>query len=575
MNVQVIGTEGCRCLGDAIRDLDSKGFIRGHFVLLGANSITNANLKALLEQHKKTAKFDKGAALTVIFKEGNTKFRTGDEVMIAMDVENNRLHFHQRLKIHSKEKKFEIPLEVFVNNSRVALYHNLLDPQIAICSPSLLSLFSDNFDFETRDDFIKGLLINEEILDSRIYVSVLEKNAYARKVGNWLSYQIVSNDIISRWVYPLVPDMGICSLKQNYSFLRNNIYKSANANVSKYQLKENVVIESGTNVDDKTTLSSSVVGKNCKIGKNCILHNVFLEDEITIEDDCKLQYCFVGQNTKIGCKSVLSDGVIIGKNVFLPEKTEKSKCLIQSEILDDEDIEKIGEKAYVINEFEAIQHSDSEDEELKPTKGCIPKMVKIPMLFEDSDYNSSSDGEDESGAVSPVLDDTNIFLSEVIDSLARGYTEQSNPDFLILEINSSRYAYNMTLKEVNYNVVKAIFSLTPIKEADATTVLSSVNLVFSRLGAVVSNYIKTNESMIDGLRALEECFNQQTSLKLKAANIIHYLYDKEYFSEDAILEWHNDLDEECGWLRNSLQKLVEWLNQTSEEESSEEDELQK
>lgn len=76
-------------------------------------------------------------------------------------------------------------------NSEVLLQHNLIDPQIAICAPSVLPLFADNFDFETRDDFIRGLLINEEILASTIYVSELPTEQYAAKVSNWQTYQNV------------------------------------------------------------------------------------------------------------------------------------------------------------------------------------------------------------------------------------------------------------------------------------------------------------------------------------------------------------------------------------------------
>lgn len=52
MTVQVVGSEGCRCLGDALRDIDAKGLIRGHFILLGCDTITNAQLGTILEQHK-------------------------------------------------------------------------------------------------------------------------------------------------------------------------------------------------------------------------------------------------------------------------------------------------------------------------------------------------------------------------------------------------------------------------------------------------------------------------------------------------------------------------------------------
>lgn len=42
-----------------------------------------------------------------------------------------------------------------------------------------------------------------------------------------------------------------------------------------------------------------------------------------------------------------------------------------------------------------------------------------------------------------------VFYTEVIDSLMRGFDEKLSCDNLILEINSSRYAYNVTVKEVN------------------------------------------------------------------------------------------------------------------------------
>lgn len=86
--------------------------------------------------------------------------------------------------------------------------------------------------------------------------------------------------------------------------------------------------------------------------------------------------------------------------------------------------------------------------------------------------------------------------------MSRGFQEKSNPDFLILEINSSRYAYNMSLKEVNFNVVKAIFSLPTIKDS-ASNVLLDINAVLKQLGPVMSNYIKSEEAMVDCLKALE------------------------------------------------------------------------
>lgn len=71
------------------------------------------------------------------------------------------------------------------------LHHNLVDPGIALCSPSVPPLFSDNFDFQNRNDFIYGILINEDILASSLYYALLGEKQYAAAITNWKTYQTV------------------------------------------------------------------------------------------------------------------------------------------------------------------------------------------------------------------------------------------------------------------------------------------------------------------------------------------------------------------------------------------------
>ncbi|XP_062139264.1 translation initiation factor eIF-2B subunit epsilon [Drosophila sulfurigaster albostrigata] len=585
MTVHVIGGEGCRCFGDAMRDLDAKALIRGNFILLGADTVTNADLRPVLEQHKRTAKFDKGAASTLIFKEASSSCgRTGNELLIAMDKQSSRLHYHQRLRMHHKEARYQLPLDIFLSNACVTLHHNLLDPQIAIGSPSMLSLFSDNFDFQTRDDFVRGLLINEELLDSRIYVSLLPPAQYAHKVNNWLSYQMVSRDIISRWAYPLVPDMGVYKLQQQYVFYKDNIYKSHSANVSKVALQENVVVQAGSHVACGTTISCSVIGANCRIGKNCQLNNVFLMANVTIEDNCQLRHCVIGPDAVIHERCVIEAGCVLGPKCVLPANTKLANTLVtsspntqRSEENETVELDAIGPKAFIVSDVTTGDPDDSDDDEqLLPSTTTlgIPKMCEIQAVAnEASDYSYSSDDDDEESRVAtPLPDDTNIFLSEVIDSLTRGFREKSKPEFLILEINSSRYAYNMSLKEVNFNVVKAVFGMESIIEPANNNVLVAINAAFKQLGPVVSNYIKSEDAMIDCLKALEDICEENELVREKISQVVHYLYDKDFVSEDAIHAWYEQLDPtEQPTLRQSLAKLVEWLNQSSEEDDDDDD----
>lgn len=73
------------------------------------------------------------------------------------------------------------------------------------------------------------------------------------------------------------------------------------------------------------------------------------------------------------------------------------------------------------------------------------------------------------------------------------------------------------------------------------------------------------------LKISQESCHQNETLKSKIAQIIHFLYDKEIITEESILSWHDELDDDKEWIRNSLSKLIEWLNASSEEESSDDE----
>lgn len=71
---------------------------------------------------------------------------------------------------------------------------------------------------------------------------------------------------------------------------------------------------------------------------------------------------------------------------------------------------------------------------------------------------------------------------------------------------------------------------------------------------------------------LQETCNQSTTFRSKVAQLIHYLYDKEIVTEDAILEWHDTLVEESEWMQTALSKLITWLKEASDGETSDEEE---
>lgn len=228
MKVNIIVSESCRSFGDCLRDLDAKGLIRGDFVLLEPGVISNIKLLPLLQKHRYVehsisficflvllhcsahTKLDKGAVMTLVYQQagvGQNTHKYSDEVVIASNA-NNRVLFHKKLG-HSSDRKINFPLvryfifgnvfkylhfplqDIFIENSVVSIRHDLKDTHIAVCSSSVLPLFSDNFDFQTRDDFIRGLLLNEEIMGSTLYWELISGNQYGSAVTNWRMFEAV------------------------------------------------------------------------------------------------------------------------------------------------------------------------------------------------------------------------------------------------------------------------------------------------------------------------------------------------------------------------------------------------
>uniref|UniRef100_A0A6B2E7N3 Translation initiation factor eIF2B subunit epsilon n=1 Tax=Phlebotomus kandelakii TaxID=1109342 RepID=A0A6B2E7N3_9DIPT len=566
MTITVIGSEGSHSVGDVLRDIDAKGLIRGHFILMTGDTISNANMIPLLEKHKTTAKYDKGACMTVLYMELPPNMRTGDEVTVAMDRLNNRLLTHQRQNPLSRERRFSFGLEYFKLPSSTEIRHDYGDPQIAICSPTVLPLFADNFDFETRDDFIKGVLINEEILDSRIYVAELPAGEYAMKVSNWHKYKMVSNDIIHRWTHPLSPDMGIGRMELQYNISKNLVYKNKSVQLARSSvLKGSLVMHEGSSVGENSWLSHSVVGKGCRIGNNCKVTDSFIFDDVTIEDNCRLDHCVLGRGVIVKSGATLTGGSVCGDKVVIPEKAVLDKLTVQStppEFL--EASQKLGNSAFIVLEEEEKDAQDS-DEEDRDTQTIIKRMAKLDPADHESELSSSSD-EDESHRASPVPEDANIFLSEVVDSLKRGFEDKSNPEFLVLEINSSRYAYNMSLSEVNFYVVQAIFHLSPLAEA-SNNVLAALKQIHSHLGPVLKNYIKGEPAMEDCLKAIQDMCQERENLKSRVSQIIHFFYNVDLLSEEAIVSWYEELGEDAKWLKEGLKKLIVWFQEASSDES--------
>jgi hypothetical protein len=52
--------------------------------------------------------------------------------------------------------------------------NDLLECQIYLCSPYVLHMFKDNFDYLTMTEFVRGVLIDEEVAGNTVYIDIIQ-----------------------------------------------------------------------------------------------------------------------------------------------------------------------------------------------------------------------------------------------------------------------------------------------------------------------------------------------------------------------------------------------------------------
>jgi len=111
MAVKVVTNDECRSLGDAMRDLDGKGVIRGDFALVWGDTVANLDLRPLLEEHRGRTQTDKNASMTLLYGHATAthpRRTAGDDVVLGTDAATGRILYHHRDS--RSERRFDIPM---------------------------------------------------------------------------------------------------------------------------------------------------------------------------------------------------------------------------------------------------------------------------------------------------------------------------------------------------------------------------------------------------------------------------------------------------------------------------------
>lgn len=168
-----------------------------------------------------------------------------------------------------------------------------------------------------------------------------------------------------------------------------------------------------------------------------------------------------------------------------------------------------------------------------------------------SNLNEDDDTESESDSEKSELDDDEVFLSEVLDSLVRGFDEKIENKNLVLEVNSSKHAYNISIEDVYSTIARALLllpeKLTSQNPTSSVDYLKLVEKAIDKFEKFLLNYMKSDEAQLTMITSMEEMHlsNQIKYLNdIVLAKIISKLYVIDALEESSIFEWYKNYDQD-------------------------------
>lgn len=614
--VTAIESNDCVSAGDALRFIDQRNVVRGDFVLVSGDTVSNMSLRQALQEHKERRRKEKLSVMTMVVKHTKPcpithQNRLGnDELLLGVDPETKQLLYYEDKKdygkVHQSSGNIILDQSIVTDRSAVQLYNDRQDCFIDICSPEVLLLFTDNFDYQQlRRDFVKGLL-SDEVMGYKIFTYEIHSE-YAARIDNFRAYDAVSKDILHRWTYPMVPDIPFSRNGPPIRLDCQGIYKAAGVVQSRSAIiGGTTLLGEGTSIGDCCTITDSVIGQGCTIGGNVHIQGCYIWNNVTIHDNANLRDAIVCDGAVVKEGAVLEPGVILSFNVVIgqkftvpsyskisitPQPTEedsddeleyaeaagsvteslkKSFSVVENEInrqngkRDEESMD--GQSWNVLEVgvtgagYKWSLGESNQEEEWRHSISPIP-YEKIQELILNKRFDFDDTAFDigmvqtpgESKPDSEIADDesekpeTAYFNKEVEETFRRAVLEVPGVEqhHVIIEINSLRLAYNMSFSDCAGALFHAILNLAlEAPHASQLELFINAKNVITRWRDLLKQYLISEDDEVEVLLKFEEiCLETGKEFAPIFTKVLEVLYDKEILTEKAILSWASEKKE--------------------------------
>ncbi|KAI1636133.1 nucleotide-diphospho-sugar transferase [Biscogniauxia mediterranea] len=618
--LEFIRVADARSIGDFLRDLDKRNIIEGDFVLVHGDLVANIPLDRALAAHRARREENRDSCMTMVLREAgegehHTKAQAITPVFVVDPKKNRCLHYEE---MHPFQTERYVDLDPTVlENAEAEAHTDLVDAQIDICTPDVLALWSESFDYELpRANFLYGVLKDWELNGKMIHTEIVDQG-YCARAANLQMYDAISKDMLRGWTYPFTPDCNLLK-GQTYQHRDEDVYQEDEVSIAEDSEVADCVLGRDTHVGPNSLIRNSFIGRNCKIGSNVQITDSYIWDDVIIEDGAVVKHSIIADMGAIGKGAVVQEGALVSVGVKIDDKIEVKASTRLSLLGHNEQAlptqpEIVGAQGKGAVFRNPEDDEADEDDPSRLQKSLIYSLDEFEICsssvstLADDDYMSDDDADGASLTPSQPTprsrlssfgsdDSRNPSFSSFHSDAVHGLLEvlrgiSGNFDAEKLEFTSLRLANNASDAAMRRAVATAFVrrgvelmngeeALEPVKAAKqaltaregAAEFVADVGVGGDSVAEQVEFALSVQKACASSAKVLD--VNRAGNL---LAAMLQQMYDLDIVEEEGIVGWwEDDRGKEGGeamvGVRARCQALVEWLENAEEEESDEDDE---
>ncbi|OQE13428.1 hypothetical protein PENFLA_c048G01361 [Penicillium flavigenum] len=582
-------------VGDVMRDLDAKHVITGDFIVVSGDVISNLPIEGALAQHRARRALDKNAIMTMVLREAGLQHRTKStsvSPVFVIDPTQDRCLHYEEIDRHPHEEqssRLNIDAEIILKHPELDIRQDLIDCSIDICTPDVLSLWSDSFDYQSpRKHYLYGVLKDYELNGKTLHTYII-KDQYAARVRNLKAYDAVSKDILSRWTYPLCPDTNLLP-GHSYTLRKGSMYQETGVTLARScVIGRRTVIGQGTSIGDRAEVHNSVLGRNCKIGRNVNLNGSYIWDNVVIGDNSDIRGAIIADGVVIGrscaveAGSLLSYGVKIADNIWVEKGKRITKTRNDGGVAKN-DPQVVGDDGEGYEFIHGEEDEDEDDDVSIASSGLVYRMPNLSLSTASistlsSEISDASWTRSDGGSFS--ADEEDNFHHDASVSLFDSLREGVAADVVQLELVTLRMSANASDNQVRRAIVSSFMKHIQQLMEGGKGAGPAVSEVFTAYKEVVERTLfdrnkEEKKDQVDLLLCLQNDLIHRNKGDMVLLFTAKSLYELDLIEEEAYDQWWNDErssnSEEMRTVRSQTQQFVDWLAEAEEESSEEESE---